>query len=114
MATQKIERAAWRSFFDAMSEALAGKQAEIEVDALNLGSQIEAEWLPLYGVTYDDKDDLFEVALEGLDHLIRQPREVSIVTGRNGIDGIEVVDGDGTAHIITLREPLAVPPASLA
>jgi Family of unknown function (DUF5335) len=55
MAAQKIDRAEWRSFFDAMSKALVGMRAEIEVASLALGDQIEAEWLPLLGITYDSK-----------------------------------------------------------
>jgi hypothetical protein len=35
-----------------------------------------AEWPPLRGVAYDPKDDVLEVALEGIDHLIEHPREI--------------------------------------
>ena len=42
------------------------RRAEIEVASLDLGDQIEAEWLPLLGITYDDKDDVLEIALEEL------------------------------------------------
>jgi hypothetical protein len=59
-----------------MSEVLDGKRVEIEVDALAIGSQIEAEWLPVLGITYDPRDDIVEVALEGLDHMIHKPRDV--------------------------------------
>ncbi len=38
--------------------------AEIEVASLELGNQIEAEWLPLIGLVYDHKDNSVEVALE--------------------------------------------------
>ena len=57
------------------------KAAEIEVASLSLGDQVEAEWLPLHGITYDPNDDLVEVALEGLDHMIRKPREIYPRTG---------------------------------
>ena len=76
MAVQKIDKGDWRAFFDWLSQSLLGARAEIEVASLDLGDQIEAEWLPLLGITYDDKDDLLEVALDGLDHLIYGPREV--------------------------------------
>lgn len=46
-----------------------GKQAEIEVALLDIGDQIEAEWVPLLGITYDPKDDPVVVLLDGLDHL---------------------------------------------
>jgi hypothetical protein len=38
--------------------------AEIEVASLDLGDQIQAEWLPLIGITYDPNDDVVEVALD--------------------------------------------------
>jgi Family of unknown function (DUF5335) len=60
--------------FDRLSKTLQGKQAEIEVASLSLGDQVEAEWLLLHGITYDPNDDLVEVVLERLDHMIRKPR----------------------------------------
>jgi hypothetical protein len=64
MTTRKLNKKQWRTFFDHVSTMLEGKQAEIEVASLRLGDQIEAEWLPLLGITYDPEDDLVEVALE--------------------------------------------------
>jgi len=88
---------------------LEGKQAEIEVASLRLGDQIEAEWLPLIGITYDPNDDIVEVALEGLDHLITRPREVYVEDGSNGVSALEVVDADDVKQIIRLRDPLMLP-----
>ena len=53
MAVQKIDKQHWRAFFDWLSHGLLGARAEIEVASLDLGDQIEAEWLPLLGITYD-------------------------------------------------------------
>jgi hypothetical protein len=69
MTTRKLDKRQWRTVFDRLSKTLEGKQAEIEVASLSLGDQVEAEWLPLHGITYDPNDDLVEVALEGLDHI---------------------------------------------
>ena len=43
-----------------------------------MGNQVRSDWLPLIGVTYDPKDGLVEIALEGLDHMIRGPREIYV------------------------------------
>ena len=51
MAVQKIEKGNWRAFFDWLSQGLLGARAEIEVASLDLGDQIEAEWLTLLGIT---------------------------------------------------------------
>ena len=76
MATRKLEKSEWGAFFNGVSKNLADARAKVEVASLKLGDQIEANWLPLFGVVYDPKDDIVEIAMEGLDHLIRKPREI--------------------------------------
>jgi Family of unknown function (DUF5335) len=66
MNTRKLDKREWHPFLDGISKVLEAKEAEVEVASLALGDQIEAEWLPLYGLAYDPKDDVVEVALEGL------------------------------------------------
>jgi hypothetical protein len=109
MATEKIEKPEWRVFFDTLSKGLLGMRAEIEVASLAIGDQIEAEWLPLLGITYDPKDDVLEIALDGLDHMINRPQEVYAATGTGGLLSFEVIDADGLSQIIQLREPLMLP-----
>ena len=53
MAAQ-IDRNQWAPFLDVLTKSLIGKQAEIEVVSLSLGDQIEAEWVPMIGITYDE------------------------------------------------------------
>jgi hypothetical protein len=106
---RKLEKSQWRAYFDRMSKALVGKRAEIEVASLKLGDQIEAEWLPLIGITYDPKNDLIEVALEGVDHLIHKPREVWVEEQGLELSSLEVVDAEGTRQIVVLRDPLMLP-----
>ena len=43
MTIRKLERQEWRSFFDAMSKLLEAKDAAVEMAALDLGDQTEAE-----------------------------------------------------------------------
>lgn len=109
MAAQ-IDRSQWAPFLDAVTNSLIGKQAEIEVVSLDLGDQIEAEWAPLIGITYDRKDDLIEIALDDLDHLIRSPRELFIdYAVGDVVAAIEIVDGDGNRQIVRFKDPLALP-----
>ncbi len=109
MSVQKLDRPQWQAFADHLSKMLPGKEAEIEVEGLRLGAQVEAEWLPLLGIAYDPKDDLFEIVIGALDHLISNPREVYVETGPAGLASIEIVDGDGVQQIIKLRDPLMLP-----
>ena len=115
MAAQQIERETWDAFFDNLTRTLVGKQAEIEVASLDLGDQIQAEWAPLIGITYDEKDDLIEIALEQLDHMIRSPRAVFVDEGVGGLASIAIEDSGGHRHIVRLKDPLALPaPAASA
>jgi hypothetical protein len=106
--SRTIPQAEWRTFFDALSKAATGKRVHIEAASLELGDQVVAEWLPLLGVTYDFHDDLFDVALGGLelDHLIRHPREVFVQEGPTGVELIAVVTEDGVKQLLRLRDPL--------
>jgi hypothetical protein len=82
---------------------LEGKRAEVEVASLRLGDQVEAEWLPLLGIVYDSKDDIVEVALEGLDHLIPSPREIYVDDDLLGPWTFEIVNADDVREIIRFR-----------
>ena len=109
MAISKLEKDAWQDYLNRISKKLDGKRAEVEVDALSLGSQVEAEWLPLLGITYDQKSDTLDVILEGLDHRINKPRELYVEQLATELSSLEVVDSDDVRHIIKLRDPLMLP-----
>src|SRR4051812_30571651 len=103
MAVSKLEKKAWHAYFDHVSEILTGKRAEIEVDSLAIGSQIEAEWLPLLGITYDPKNDMVEILLEGLDHMVRKPREIYVDQDVSGLKSMQLIDNDNVRQIVKLR-----------
>jgi hypothetical protein len=72
---RKIDKEEW--LISARAQRVLGKREEIEVASLALGAQIEAEWLPFLGIDYDPRNDIIEIALDGLDHLVRNsPRAV--------------------------------------
>ena len=110
MITEQLNKSEWQPYFDNVSKALAGEQAEIEVSSLELGNQIEAKWLPLLGITYDPKSDVVEVLVEGLDHLIHHPQTVYIEHNGGGLSSMEVIDDSDTRQIVRLRSPLMLSP----
>ena len=109
MAGRRLAKSEWQSYCDRISKGLTGKRAQIEVTGLGIGDQIQAESLPLFGVTYDPKDDLLEIALEGLDHLIQKPAAISVDDGPEGLIAMEIVDSDGDRQILKLIDPLMLP-----
>ena len=109
MTIRRLEKPEWRPFFDTMSRILEAKVAEVEVASLDLGDQTQAEWLPLIGITYDPRDDAVEIALDGLDHMIRKPREIYLDDGATGLTSLEIVDADGVRQIVKLKDQLMLP-----
>jgi hypothetical protein len=107
---QETRKARLASVFRHLSKVLVGCQAEIDVTSLALVDQVQAKWLPLFGIVYDPKDDLVEVALEGLDHLIRKPRDISIEEGNGLLARVEIIDADGIRQNVKLKEALMLPP----
>ena len=109
MTIRRLEKPEWRPFFDTMSKILEAQVAEVEVASLDLGDRTQAEWLPLIGITYDPRDDAVEIALDGLDHMIRKPREIYLDDGAAGLTSLEIVDADGVRQIVKLKDQLMLP-----
>ena len=108
MTARKLEKAEWGPFFNGFSKGLKDAEAEIEIASLKLGDQTQTRWLPLFGVVYDPKDDIFEVALQGLDHLIRKPRDVFVEEEGGKLVNIEIIDGDDNHQIVRFKDPLGL------
>jgi hypothetical protein len=63
----------------------------------------------LLGITYEPKDDIAEVMLDGYDHMIRGPREIYLDNGAGALTSIEIVDANGVKQIVKLKDPLMLP-----
>ena len=109
MAFHRIDRRGWQAFFNTFTRGLVGKRAEIEVASLDLGDQVVAEWLPLLGITYDHKSDVVTIALDGMDHLIRSPREIHADYVTGSLIALHVVDGENRQQIVRFADPIALP-----
>jgi hypothetical protein len=83
--------------------------AEVEIVSFDFGDQIEAKWSPLFGIVYDPKSDVFEIALDGLDHLISRPRRVFVEETSRGVVALEITAEDTVRQIVRLRQPLPTP-----
>jgi uncharacterized protein DUF5335 len=108
MPLRMIGREQWRGFCDRVSKRLVDHHAETAIASLGLGSQVEAQWLPLLGVAYDPKGDLVEIGLQGLDHRVRRPHQLYADEGPTGLAALVILDDDGLRHEVRLRQPLRV------
>jgi hypothetical protein len=109
MQTRKLPRAEWKPYFDRMTRTLALTNVDIRVDGLDLGDQLEAEHVPLTGISYDPREMIIHVATERIHHEIAQPREVSVQEQGPEVRCIEVIDNDGHKQLIELTKALALP-----
>lgn len=108
MAIKEIEPDRWSSYFDEFSRSfLKNKRtdyAEIKVMSEEMGVQKELGWLPLKGITYDKHDDVLDVSVDKLDHLIFHPEHINVDEDEIGfLVSVEIREADGTREIIELR-----------
>ena len=109
MPLNPLSKPQWQAYFDQFSRTLGAKHVEIEVTGLSLGHQVEADYIPLTGISYDPKDDVLGVFAERLEHVISHPKEVYVDHEVEWVHSIEVVDAEGDRQIIVLKDPLKLP-----
>jgi hypothetical protein len=109
MVLTQLAKPRWQGYFDRLAAALRATRVEIEVTGLGLGHQIEAEWIPLIGVSYDPKGDVLAVIAEGVEHLIRHPKQIHVEQEPDWVSSIEAIDAEGTHHIVLFKESLRLP-----
>ncbi|SEL53031.1 DUF5335 domain-containing protein [Nitrosovibrio tenuis] len=112
MALTQLAKSRWQDYFDHVSKALPTKLVEVEVAGLGLGDQVEVDWLPLLGLSYDPKDDVLTVMVEGIEHNIWHPKQIHVDQDVESLHSMEVVDAAGEHHILLLKDPLRLPPPS--
>lgn len=109
MSVKKLCKTEWGPFFDKLSRTLKGARAELDAMSLSIGSQTEAKWLPLMGVTYDAKDDVLELVMDGLDHLIHQPEDIFFEEDGGLLTSLQVIDREQTSYVLKLKGPVSAP-----
>jgi CRP/FNR family transcriptional regulator, nitrogen fixation regulation protein len=108
MPLRKLEKSDWRYYSAHLSKALANRRSEANTASLAVSRQVAAEWVPLLGVTYETKEDLFEIALQHLEHRVRFPRTIYVDEGPKGTAGFEVIDFAGLRHSVQLSHPVKI------
>ena len=113
MKNMILEKEKWADELAYLWKRLDGKKVEVEVEALKLGDQIEAEHVPLRGLSYDPKDDVVQVWVGDIDHLIYKPQKIMVVYDDGKLVAIDISDAEGEQHLIVPQEPVVVDEAAL-
>jgi hypothetical protein len=107
MPIQKTPRDAWGSWLVRLSNQLTNgstpRYSEVRMRSSEEGAQGETPWLPLGGVSYDRRENLLEISVEGRARLGFYPKELHSRDVEGRVFGIRVERKDGTEEVIELR-----------
>jgi len=108
MSVRAIPRAEWLRFCNRVSKAVGEGRAELDVASLDLGDRVAARRLRLFGIVFDARADVLEIALDGVSHSIRSPRQVVLEETERGLVAVEIIEADDTVETLRFREPLHI------
>jgi hypothetical protein len=108
MENRILDKSEWRDELIKLWRKLDGKDIQIEVEALNLGDQVEAEYVPLKGLSYDPKDDVVQVWVGALEHMINKPQKIMLAVEKGRLLAVEITDADGEQHLIKPQEAVLI------
>jgi len=103
MTTKKLERSEWQRYFDEVAKRLPSRKVAVSILGADIGAQHETENSTLIGITYDSKEDSFEVATPHITHRVADPAEIHVQEEGGELKSIEVVGPDGTKQVIELK-----------
>lgn len=104
MPIRKLRKPEWRPYFERVGRALLDKRAAIEILSPQFSTELQAEWVPMLGISYDPRNDAVVVAVAGLRHMIRKPQHLVAEEKGGQLATLEIIDEDGLSHIVRLRE----------
>lgn len=108
MSTRSILKKDWKDYLDNYSKRILSDVVELDVESLDLGDQIEADWVKLEGMTYDPKDDMLCLYTESLRHFIAHPQSIWVIENGSKLSSIQIEDAEGIKHIVNIRDAESV------
>jgi|RhiMetdeSRZDD1v2_1073273.scaffolds.fasta_scaffold00473_38 hypothetical protein len=107
MATRDIPRESWKEFFDGFSRRHQGWLVDVEVLGADIGAQLEAEDLPLEGISADHQNKDISIALlrdgKVIEHFVTKPERVRVEEEGGAEVAIEIDSSSGPTTIVTFR-----------
>jgi Family of unknown function (DUF5335) len=114
MPTREIPKNEWVPFFNSFADRHQGWLVIVEEIGADLGDQIEAEELPLEGISADlkDNEDVITITVGGtpdelVHHAIEQATRVWLKQTDEGADeALQIEAADGRKTLVTFRAPV--------
>jgi hypothetical protein len=106
MPLRRLEKLEWKAYCHRLSKGLANIRSERITASLVVDDDVVAEWVPLLGITYEPKKDLFEIMLQDLEHRINRPETLYVDEGPKGVAALEIIDATGLRHNLGLSHPI--------
>lgn len=106
MKNHVINKVEYKKYFDDISKLIKGQQVELEVTGLDIGNQIESEWVAFEGFSYDPKQEILVVHTPTLDHAIHHPIKIIAAEENSTLSSISISDTEDHTHIVQFRKPL--------
>jgi len=112
MQTREIPRDEWVAFFDSFSRQHEGWLVRLEVFGSDIGAQIEAEELPLQGISAELKGDgedtisiiIGEAPEQHVTHSIAAPAHVRLEETEQGAhEALQIETTDGNTTLLRFR-----------
>lgn len=106
METRKLEQEEWAEYFDSVTRRLVHEKTPVytEVRVMNplVGAQTEVAWQPLFGMTFDVRENKLEIATDPVDHMITGPEAIYVIE-EGGLPTTVEVETPGMKQVIELR-----------
>ena len=106
MKNHLINKTEYKKYFDDISKLIKGQQVELEVTGLDIGNQLETDWVALEGFSYDPRAEVLVVHTPLLDHGIYHPIEIISAEDGLSITSLSIKDTEEHTHIVQFRRPL--------
>ena len=107
--SELIKKQDYHTYFDDISKFFEDDLVEIKVIGLKLGDQVEADYIALKGITYENKaDEIYLYLDDGLEHVIRNPVDVYVDEGEFGLNEIVIKCAHGHLHLVKFKHAIAV------
>ncbi len=108
---RELDKHEWGPFLDRLSKLFSSSDPRLQRVSLFVVRRAVSS-APIIGVTYDRKDDEVDVAFETIDHLVHKPVGIVVDESLDGLKMLEVIDAEGTRHVLEPAVSLPLPDAA--